>query len=206
MKKIKNSLKKIVSNRYLLFKGKPRDNMIALTFDDGPHNKYAIDILKILNSKNIKATFFVIGQKAKDNPDLIRLMAQNNHEVANHSYLHTKNETIEDMKKCECIIKDITGGSPRLFRPPWGRITVSRLAYAFFHRIKTILWSFDSMDDKLKTAQDLKEHIKKSKVSSGDILLFHDDYKHTVEALPEIIDDLKSRGFIFSTVSELLRN
>lgn len=204
MKNIKNSFKKIVSNRYLLFKGKARNNMIALTFDDGPHEKYTIDVLKVLKNKNVKATFFVIGGEAEKNPELIRLMVHNGHEVANHSYEHIKNGTIKDIKKCEYVIRDITGGSPRLFRPPWGRITVSRLAYTFSHRIKTILWSFDSMDDKLKTARELTEYVKRSEIIPGEVLLFHEDYKHTLEALPDIVDDLKRRGFAFGTVSELL--
>lgn len=186
------------------YKGKRRG--IALTFDDGPHIKNTIDISNILYEKKIKATFFVVGEEAEKCSDTVKFLAQNTHEVANHSYSHKKNSSMQDIKRCEELIKDVTGGSPKLFRPPWGNITPIKLLYTIFNRMKIVLWSFDSLDDKLRTAKELSEYIRKSKISSGDILLFHDDYKHTVEALPDIIDDLKSRGFIFSTVSELLRN
>lgn len=180
------------------------DTAIALTFDDGPHNEYTNEVLQILRKENVKATFFVVGKEAEKYPELVKTMTRTGHEVANHSYAHSKNGGIEDVEKAKRIIEQISKTQITLFRPPWGKVTFGKLWYAISNKIKIVLWSFDSLDDKFRSPEELKEYIRNSEIVPGDILLFHEDYRHTKEALPDIIDNLKSRGFKFSTVSELL--
>lgn len=204
MKQIKRTLKRLVSSRYLLFRGNPHDNIIALTFDDGPHVEHTEGILKILRDRGIRATFFLIGKEAKKYPKLVKMMIEDRHEVANHSFLHLRVAGTADIEDGRRAIQEISGAPSGLFRPPWGKITIGRLLYAFFHKISVILWSFDSLDDKLHTPQELKDHVKESKIGPGEILLFHEDYKYTLEALPGIIDNLRARGFKFATISEMI--
>ncbi len=185
-------------------RGKAKDRTMALTFDDGPHSRYSRDILDILRKENIKATFFVTGKEAEKCPEILNLMFHDGHEVCNHSYSHERNTGINDIKKGARVIKDIIGKEAKFFRPPWGKITPAGLWYALSNNVKIILWSLDSRDWDLKTAKELIEYVKKSEVRPGEIVLFHEDYAHTQEALPEIISDLKSKGFTFATVGELL--
>ncbi|MFA5145945.1 MAG: polysaccharide deacetylase family protein [Candidatus Omnitrophota bacterium] len=201
---MKKLIKRLISNRYFAFSGKVKDKRIALTFDDGPHVDHTEDILKILKSENVKATFFVIGKEAERHPALVRHMAEDQHEVANHSYWHSRKGGVEEIKETEKSIEGIVGSSPRLFRPPWGRIGLKKLLYTATSNMKIVLWSFDSHDYKFNTAEELRRHLRRSRISAGDILLFHEDYAHTKEALPDILTDLKTRGFEFRTVSELL--
>ncbi len=205
IKKIKSSLKKLLSNTCLLSRGRPQDKVIALTFDDGPHGQYSRNILDILRKENIQATFFVTGREAEKYPELLKLMVQDKHEVCNHSYSHERNAGIDDIKKGAGVIKGITGKEVKFFRPPWGEITLAKLWYALTNNVKIILWSLDSKDWDLKAAKELIEYVKGSKVEPGEIILFHEDYAHTQEALPAIIADLKSREFTFATVGELLK-
>lgn len=199
-------VKKIISNKYLIYRGNLKRNKIAITFDDGPDPRYTERILEELNRAGIKATFFVIGQTAEKHPDLIRLMVQQGHEVANHSYTHDKIYTGAEIERANLILQNITGILPSLFRPPWGKITMSQLWYAVTHKMKLVLWSIDSLDFRIDNAQELKDIMQQEKITPGDIILFHEDYQQTIEALPDIIRDLKARGFIFSTISGLLEN
>lgn len=201
---INDIIKHSVLNRYLVVKAKTPDKTIALTFDDGPSIENSGSILKTLRTEGVKATFFVVGKEAVLHPELIRSMVIDGHEVASHSYSHSRKLNMKDMKDAADCIKGITGKSPRLFRPPWGKISLRQLFCAMVNNMKTILWSFDSCDYKLKSPIELEEYVMNASISSGDILLFHDDYRHTSEALAGIISNLKTKGFKFKTVTDLL--
>ena len=157
-----------------------------------------------IRSENIKATFFIIGKNAEKYPQLAKMILADGHEIANHSYSHTKYSSVSDIKNANRAIKNLLDVTPKLFRPPWGKVKLSYLWYALSRNMKILLWSFDSLDCRLKTAEELIDHIRRSKISKGEIMLFHEDYQHTKDALPDIICDLKRRGFKFNTVSELL--
>ncbi|MFA5118285.1 MAG: polysaccharide deacetylase family protein [Candidatus Omnitrophota bacterium] len=189
---------------YFLYRIRTREKMIALTFDDGPHRENTLKLLGILQETGVKATFFVVGKQAHEFPDLITGMLRGGHEVANHSYFHDKNaDLVEGVEKTENEIIKIAGKSSRLFRPPWGRLTASSIVYCLLHKIRIVLWSFDSQDYMLTDPRKLAEYIKQAVILPGDVILFHEDYSYTLTALPEIISILKQKGFIFNTVSEL---
>lgn len=189
----------------LTYHGKTKEKKIALTFDDGPNEAYTERILNILEREGIKAVFFVNGEPAEKHPELIRLIHEKGHSVGNHSYRHAKDaDTRHGIEKTGEILKNILGIAPAFFRPPWGKVTFKSINYCRANKIRIILWSLDSEDYKINDARELVSSMAKRGISSGDIVLFHDDYAHTAEALPEIIADIRSRGFSFASLEELL--
>jgi peptidoglycan/xylan/chitin deacetylase (PgdA/CDA1 family) len=178
---------------------------IALTFDDGPWPGHTERVLDILKAAGARATFFVVGAQAEKFPGLVRRMVQDGHEIANHSHAHRRTGALAaDMERARASIAAASGTTPALIRPPWGRVTVGLLGYALRRRTKIVLWSFDSLDYKLDSPQALKERFARAALRGGDIVLFHEDYAHTVAALPDILAGLARRGIACGTVREAM--
>ena len=187
---------------------------VALTFDDGPGSKYTEEILQILSLYNIKATFFVVGNNVEKNPDILKMIYDNGHEIGNHTYSHPDMRKIsaeqidDEIIKTQKIIKEITGEAPALFRPPGGylnNIIVDRITA---NNCKAVLWSWrqDTMDWKCPEAETIVSTVI-SNIHDGDIILFHDlisGNSPTPCALKEIIPKLMDMGYEFVTVSMLV--
>ena len=186
---------------------------IALTFDDGPSTKYTADILDYLQAEDIHATFFLVGSQARANPDLVRREAAEGHELGNHTDSHPRlcrlsaDALRREVLACEDTVYELTERRTLLFRPPEGHCTgeISALAESLDYRI--ILWNIDTRDWEHATADEIAQNIL-SNVTSGDIILFHDCVSRkdsqTLSALKKVVPELKSRGFRFVTVSELV--
>ncbi len=197
---------------YILWDIKTEEKVIALTFDDGPHATYTPEILNLLTKYDAKATFFVIGERAEQFPDLILELANKGHEIANHTYTHAYSITPEkletELKKTNEIIHDITGIYPLLYRPVGGRYDDDIINTAVSNGYKVVLWSWhqDTKDWKSPGIINIVTTVL-SGAKPGDIVLFHDaggNRSQTVRALEEILPELKKQGYEFLTVSELL--
>ena len=182
---------------------------IALTFDDGPHPVYTPKVLDILADKNIAATFFVLGYRARLSPELLQRMKELKCEIGNHTYDHvnlartTKTETISQIDKCSEAIYAATGEYPKLYRPPFGELSKSNEAFV---SLKKVLWTVDSADWRTKNADRIVKNVINDvnhDENKESIILMHDFYDQTVESLPQIIDILINEGYEFVTVSEL---
>jgi peptidoglycan/xylan/chitin deacetylase (PgdA/CDA1 family) len=192
-----------------------RNKQIALTFDDAPDPRFTGKVLDVLAKYHVKATFFVIGERAKRYPEMVARMDREGHIVGNHSYNHPQFSKIsfdrfqDQILKTEHIIKNIIGYSPRLVRPPYGDITESQLKWAKKHGYKVINWNVDSLDWKGLDKEKVKKNIL-STVGPGSIILQHagggvgSNLNGSIEALPEVIEALKSKGYTFVTVAEML--
>ena len=205
------------SNNYgrVINHGPKEEKVIALTFDDGPHPTYTNQILDILKEYDIKATFFVLGKFAEAYPDIIIRQWQEGHEIGNHTYSHvdakrvSKKVLYNEYKKTQEIIENLINHQPRLFRPPYGSFDSQALDIMEMHDSIIVLWSAHQ-DSKDWSNPDVEEIVNTtlSNIRNGDIILFHDyvyyDESSTVEALKQIIPELKSRGYRFVTISELL--
>ncbi|WP_282936903.1 polysaccharide deacetylase family protein [Paenibacillus sp. RC67] len=195
---------------------KMADKRVALTFDDGPDNKYTPRILDILKKNQIQATFFLIGENAQKHPQVINRILQEGHVLGNHSWDHqnlskmTCDQIQSEISKTDELIKSISGQSPEVFRAPYGAVSTEVLETASLtgHQ-KIIGWSVDTQDWKGKTAAEILSTVKKE-VRPGAIILQHSfggrggNLNNTVEALPLIIAYLKENGYSFVTVPELL--
>lgn len=186
---------------------------IALTFDDGPHGTLTDKILDILGKYNAKATFFVIGKNAEENPKQVMRAISEGHEIGNHTYSHLllKNTSLEqwisDIEKSEKLMIKEFAYKPRLFRPPGGAYTPQAIEKICSLGYKYVLWAWktDSRDWACPSVNTVAETVLKN-VRGGDILLFHDynsGKSPTPEALEIIIPALYEQGYEFVTVSEL---
>lgn len=191
---------------------------VALTFDDGPDATYTPQILDILDREGVPATFYVLGERADGRPDLIQRMAAAGHEVGNHAYEEQHldlrrlrpEEIIRTLSRTHETITRLAGQPPRTFRPPFGFYNSFVLSTANRFGYTTVLWDVDSLDWQSLSAQQILQNVL-PRVQNGSIILMHsgitlpgEDLTGTVNALPDIIRDLRARGFELVTVSELL--
>lgn len=185
------------------------DNKISITFDCAWGNSNTDELIEILAKENVRATFFVTGEFAEKYPDDIRKLVDAGHEIGNHSDAHPHvkgmniNALIADTKEAARKIKMITGTDTMLYRAPYGEYddtavtTLEGMGYYF------IQWSADSIDWQEPDAATIRKRILEN-TTSGSILLFHNDLANTTEALPQLLTDLKQKGFSFVPVSELI--
>lgn len=183
-----------------------RGGLIALTFDDGP-STYTTRLLQILREKGVKATFFVIGNMAQKSPDLVRQEIAEGHEVGSHTMTHAnlKKSTIEGIKwevaAMDELFLNILGVKPALMRPPYGNINDNVRTYV---PQPLILWTVDTEDWKSRNTASVRQRAV-ADAFDGAVILMHDVYGTTVDAVAGIIDDLRAAGYEFRTVSELAR-
>jgi peptidoglycan-N-acetylglucosamine deacetylase len=183
---------------------------IAMTFDDGPSAENTPRLLEMLKQRNIKATFFLIGQNASSNPDLVRRILAEGHEIGNHSWTHPQLSKLSDdrvtaeITQTQDAIKDASGFTPTLLRPPYGAITPRQREWIENRfGLNIILWSVDPFDWKRPGASVITQRIL-SQTRPGAIILSHDIHKQTVDAMPATLDALIAKGYKFATVSQLI--
>lgn len=180
---------------------------VFLTFDDGPHPENTEKILDVLRAHGAKGTFFMTGTEVAKYPLVARKVTADGHEVASHSWFHRKNSHLDfwgvwkEITRAEEVIESACGVPTRTFRPPYGRLTVPLLLYALVRDMRIVLWSLDSEDDRVRSARLVLENCRQAE--AGDILLFHDDNRAVIEALPGVIRELRSRGLDFGLVREI---
>ena len=179
---------------------------VALTFDDGPSPKYTPLLLDGLKERNVRATFFLLGQNVKENQELLQRMQAEGHLLGNHTYNHVQLNKIPETTARQEILKtnneiyEATGKYPEYMRPPYGawkknmEFCVEMLPV--FWDIDTLDWKSQNVDAILKAAGEEPE--------DGSIILMHDEYQTSVEAALLIIDRLKEKGYEFVTVDELI--
>ena len=156
----------------------------------------------------MKATFFLIGENADKNPEIVKRMAEEGHLIGNHTYHHveltkvSEKEARLELADTSAVIVRITGKEPEYMRPPFGAWQ-RKLEQEI--RMLPVLWTIDPLD---WTTENQDEIVNKvvTEAEENDIILLHDCYKSSVEAGLRIIDILQEEGFVFVTVDELLLN
>ena len=185
----------------------PKKPMIALTFDDGPgYNDASDKILDVLEKYNARATFFMVGQNAKDHPKNIKRKVKLGCELANHTWNHNhygKNVTASDIKKCSQAIYDITGQYPTAFRSPGGNTTSTIRNECKAENMPLYYWSLDTQDWKYRNADHVYNAVVKN-VRDGDIILMHEIYDSTADAVAKMVPKLIKEGYQLVTCEELI--
>lgn len=188
---------------------------VALTFDDGPHATLTPRLLDILARHNAKATFFVVGPRVQQNPQILRRMVAEGHEVANHSWSHPQMTRLESSQGREAVQREIQrttdaivaacGQRPVLFRPPYGAFSQAQRAWCASELgMPTILWDVDPEDWRRPGSGVVADRLVNG-TSPGSILLVHDIHEGSVNAIPAVLDRLQAQGYRFVTVSQLIR-
>jgi peptidoglycan/xylan/chitin deacetylase (PgdA/CDA1 family) len=206
---IKHGLAAVFPSLVLIRQRRARHN-IAITFDDGPDPQHTPRILDILDSAGASATFFVQGKTAEEYPALVREIAARGHQIGNHGYSHldarraSLRAYIEDTKYAQNVLENILGRRiEKIFRPPYGNITGPSFLALTWQGFRFVFWSVDSRDSFIRERPALTAYMDTLPVAGGDILLLHEDYAHTVESLPRILQSLKDRSLKFSRISDL---
>ena len=182
--------------------------MIALTFDDGPSQQTA-RILDTLEQHGGRATFFVLGSRVEGYAGIARRAVSLGSEIVGHSWTHSDFSLISpeelawEIGQTSDTIERITGRRPNFYRPPYGRTNSSVRALSFNLGYAMVNWTLDTRDWEIRDAEHIYETII-TRVSGGDIVLMHDIYTSTADAMELVIPRLISEGFELVTVSELL--
>ncbi len=209
----------ILVRKDTIFRVKTDEKVVALTFDDGPSEIWTPQILDELKKENVKATFFMIGEHVEKYPEIAKRVAQEGHDIGNHTYDHhgifyyKPEELYREIKDTEKIIKDVTGKTTVYFRPPKAWMTADEKLQMVDLGYQTILWTLNSKDwvtfDDKYIIRYLLKHVQ-----PGDIILFHDsggvfgteggNRHETVKTIPRLIEKLKEKGYRCVTINELL--
>ncbi len=185
------------------------EKKLAISFDAAWGTAQTEGILDILDQYGVKTTFFLVGFWAEKNPEMVKLLAERGHEIGNHSATHphmsqlSEAQMREELRKCSDLIASITGKAPTLFRAPYGEYNDSVVRVGREEGYECVQWNVDSLDWKNRGAQDMISRCTKS-VHGGDIVLFHNDSKYILDALPTILAYYRQQGYSIVPVSELL--
>lgn len=186
------------------------EKVIALTFDDGPET-HTNEILNVLQEKQIKATFYVIGERLQENLEIGKRIVDEGHELGNHSYTHQRfllrpqSFIDSEIQKTNELIRGAGYEGVITFRPPYGKKLLGLPWYLNKHNIETIM--VDVEPDTYGTTSDFFVEYTVANTKAGSIILLHPFCETCIEqrkAVPLIIDALKEKGYTFVTVSELL--
>lgn len=182
-----------------------KEKYIALTFDDGPDKVITNKVINALKENDAHATFFMIGNKISDNKEIILRQLSLGNEMGSHSFDHknltniTKNELYYELNKTNKDYKNITGEDILYVRPPYG--SLNRKTRHIINK-PIILWDIDTEDWDSKDPIKISNHVIKN-AKDGDIILMHDVYPSTLEALKIMLPVLKEEGFNMVTISEM---
>lgn len=179
---------------------------VALTFDDGPSPRYTEKLLDGLKERDVKASFFIIGENVEGNEDILKRMAQEGHIIGNHTFSHVQLSTVsydvglKEIEETNNAIFNACGVMPKYIRPPYGswndRMTMDV-------NMTEVLWNVDPLDWQVSDSSLVTKRVLKC-VDDGSIILLHDVYESSVDAALEIVDALQKEGYEFVTIDELL--
>lgn len=187
--------------------------VVALTFDDGPSTATPL-ILDILRAYRAQATFFVIGSEVERYPAIARRILAEGHQIGNHTYSHRYLSrwplpvAVTEVRGGERAIRDATGVKPRLFRFPGFMASAAQTQAVLKMGYTVVGIRVDSADWRRGSKKNTVVHNVLSQARPGDVILLHDGGGRqavTLAALPEILRQLKARGFRFFTISDLMR-
>ncbi len=185
----------------------PDKPMVAITFDDGPNPATTPELLDLLKKYDVRCTFFMVGKNVEANPDIVKRIYQEGHELGNHSWDHAdlsqlnEAQIIEELQSTDDAIFKACGHDPLYIRPPFGAMsdvyqnTVDR---------DSILWTIDTRDWESHDASKIKKIID-TYVSDGSIILLHDIHEDSVKAMKSVIPELLEKGYQLVTVSDLYK-
>ena len=184
--------------------------LVAMTFDDGPHERLTPQLLDMLSARNIRATFYLIGRRVNLYPQLARRIAEDGHEIGNHTWNHPRltglgnSSLLRELDRTTVAIHEATGRPPVTMRPPYGALSNRQRALIYEARhFPTVLWSVDPEDWRRPGSSVVANRIV-GRSHPGAVILAHDIVAPTVRAMPAALDGLIARGYRFVTVSELM--
>ena len=191
-----------------IYRGNPQKPMVAFLINVAWGNEYIPTILESLEKHETKATFFLDGSWVKKNPDVAKKIMDAGHEIGNHAYSHpdlkqrSMEETRQEIAKTNKVIEETLGIQTKWFAPPSGSFNETTIQVANKLKMRTILWTVDTVDWKNPAASEMVNRVV-SKVDNGAMVLMHPT-KPVAEGMDKMITKIKGKGYKLGTVSELL--
>lgn len=171
---------------------------VALTYDDGPTPQFTRPLLAALNGAGARATFFDLGSRVQQYPDLARATTSAGMWLGNHSWSHPyltrlpATDLTRELATTQDAIRRATGRTPTLFRPPYGDTNSTVQAEARRQGLTQVVWSVDTQDwNNASTASIVQ---RATSAGAGGVVLMHDGYQTTVDAVPQIVHGLRAKG------------
>lgn len=195
--------------------GNRNRHQVAITFDDGPDAYFTPQILDALKEAGAKATFFLVGNRTAQFPEIAKRIVDEGHAVGNHTYSHARlthldaDKVAAELEQTRAVIRQTTGQDSRIFRPPYGAESPAVLQQVFSLGYKVVLWDVDSLDWKGLPADQVIDNVL-NHAHPGAIILHHsaggkgEDLSGTVQALPAIVSRLHDKGYQIVTLPEML--
>jgi len=194
----------VLNRRYIIWrKNNLSKKQVCLTFDDGP-SEYTEKILNILDANQVKAIFFLVGKNVKTHFPIARKIVERGHIVGNHGFDHkdmTKmslREFLEDINNSEHILGELCGKPIKIYRPPYGGLSLIKLFILWGKGYKVVMWSKDIKDYASDTEEIQMKKINNVTVDDGDIFLFHDSCRITSVTIDDFIKTMHKRSVSFS--------
>ncbi|APH05210.1 polysaccharide deacetylase family protein [Bacillus weihaiensis] len=191
-----------------MYRGNPDKPMVSFLINVAWGNEYIPDMLETLNKYHVKATFFLEGRWAKENPDMAKMIVEAGHEVGNHSYSHPDMSKLsaadirEQLSKTNDVLKSVTDTTPTWFAPPSGSMRDEVVTIADEMQMKTVMWSVDTIDWQRPEPHVLVERVM-SKVHNGALILMHPT-SSTSESLETLIISIRNKGYSFGSLSMMI--
>ncbi|MDW7681660.1 MAG: polysaccharide deacetylase family protein [bacterium] len=180
-----------------------RENQVFLTFDDGPHPIYTVQILKILHQHNTRASFFVLAQKALLHPEIINQIFHQGHTVGLHGYDHQSlllkpaSAISAELTKCQKIFMEVTDRNARFFRPPFGQFSPTLVKLSHQLNLQIVLWRIMTYDFDPNFNQNAILQMIKKRIKSGDVIVLHDGHENShrsVDLVEQLVILIKKIG------------
>ncbi|MFC3882525.1 polysaccharide deacetylase family protein [Bacillus songklensis] len=191
-----------------IYKGHPEKPMVSFIINVAWGNEYIPQILETLKKHHVKATFFLEGRWAKNNPDMAKMIVAAGHEIGNHSFSHpnmkiiSENQIKDELQKTNDVIQSVTGETCKWFAPPSGSYRQEVVDIASQMKMGTIMWSVDTIDWQKPQPHILIERVI-TKIHPGALVLMHPT-ESTAKALDQLVNEIKQKGYSLGDVSTLL--
>lgn len=194
--------------------GATREKKVALTFDDGPDPESTPALLDLLHARGVRATFFCIGKRVEENPELAARIVREGHEIGNHSHAHSNLtnfympwQFLSDIRRANDAIRRATGATPARYRPPMGLSCPAMFFATRRLKMPVIGWTARGFDTRVKDPERIVARIVR-KLSPGGVILVHDGRiprERLEETVTTLLDKLKTLGYEVVPLAELLK-
>jgi peptidoglycan-N-acetylglucosamine deacetylase len=195
----------------------PGTRKLALTYDDGPNDPHTLRLLEVLAKHSVRATFFLIGHRVQQRPDIAREVARAGHVVGNHTFSHpllifkSEAEIKQQLSACRSALDDAIGRHSSLFRPPFGGRRPAVLRVARELGLEPIMWNVTGYDWNAPPAAVIEQKIIRQ-IRGGDVILLHDgghrqmgaDRSQTVVATDLLLARFKADGYEMVTIPQMM--
>lgn len=202
---VRRCLAATLPRRWFLVSGPVTDHAVCLTFDDGPHPEHTPRLLDVLRAHQVRATFFVIGERAERYQQLVRRIEAEGHVVGHHTYSHSDPrltsaaKVLAEVRQTRAALAGWLSRPADLFRPPHGKLTAAKLWLLWRERLSVVLWNSDPRDYAARSPEEILDWFHDHPPEPGDVILMHDDRPHASLVVPGLVALCRERGLQFAT-------